>query len=96
MEKKEKLGPQSVTRRTVVKGIAATGVVAGIGPWILPKKALSSSGEVNVLLWSDYCPPGFIKAFKKKTGITMNFTGIGSNEEIINKMKATKGRGFDV
>ena len=27
MEKKEKLGPQSVTRRTVVKGIAATGVV---------------------------------------------------------------------
>ena len=49
-----------------------------------------------MLLWSDYCPPGFIKAFKKKTGITMNFTGIGSNEEIINKMKATKGRGFDV
>ena len=74
MEKKEKLGTQSVTRRTVVKGIAATGAVAGIGPWILPKKALSSSGEVNVLLWSDYCPPGFIKAFKNKTGITMNFT----------------------
>ena len=87
MKKKEKIGSQSVTRRTLVKGIAATGAVASIGPWILPKTALSSSGEVNVLLWSDYCPPGFIKAFKKKTGITMNFTGIGSNEEIINKMK---------
>ena len=52
--------------------------------------------EVNVLLWSDYCPPGFLKSFKEKTGITVNFTGIGSNEEIINKMKATKGKGFDV
>ena len=96
MEKKEKPVSQSITRRKVVKGIVATGAVASVGPWILPKKALSSSGEVNVLLWSDYCPPGFIKAFKEKTGITMNFTGIGSNEEIINKMKATKGRGFDI
>ncbi|MGI9464854.1 MAG: extracellular solute-binding protein, partial [Aestuariivirgaceae bacterium] len=28
--------------------------------------------------------------------IKVNYTGIGSNEEIINKMKATKGQGFDI
>ncbi|NIP89654.1 MAG: extracellular solute-binding protein, partial [Gammaproteobacteria bacterium] len=47
-------------------------------------------------MWSDYLPPGFLKAFEEKTGIKINYTGIGSNEEIINKMKATKGRGVDI
>ncbi|MDP6030821.1 MAG: twin-arginine translocation signal domain-containing protein, partial [Arenicellales bacterium] len=83
-------------RRTFVKRSAAVSATAAVGPWIISPKALASSGEVNVLLWSDYCPPGFLQSFKEKTGITVNFTGIGSNEEIINKMKATKGKGFDV
>ena len=34
--------------------------------------------------------------FAAETGITVNYTGIGSNEEIINKMKATKGKGVDI
>ncbi|MGA1696517.1 MAG: extracellular solute-binding protein, partial [Arenicellales bacterium] len=83
-------------RRSFVKKTAAVSTAAAVGPWIVSPKVLASSGEVNVLLWSDYCPPGFLAAFKEKTGITVNFTGIGSNEEIINKMKATKGKGFDV
>jgi spermidine/putrescine transport system substrate-binding protein len=87
---------QGVSRRGFLKGGAALGAAAAVGPWIISPKALASSGEVNVLMWSDYLPPGFLKAFKEKTGITINYTGIGSNEEIINKMKATKGRGFDI
>ncbi|EBA14469.1 Spermidine/putrescine-binding periplasmic protein [Roseobacter sp. SK209-2-6] len=47
-------------------------------------------------MWSDYLPPEFIAGFEAKTGIKVNYTGIGSNEEIINKMKATKGQGFDI
>ena len=81
------------SRRSFVKKTAAVSTAAAVGPWIVSPKVLASSGEVNVLLWSDYCPPGFLKSFKEKTGITVNFTGIGSNEEIINKMKATKGKG---
>ena len=92
----KKIETSAVSRRKVLKGIAATGIAASVGPWVLPKKALSSSGEVNVLMWSDYLPPGFIKAFKDKTGITINYTGIGSNEEILNKMKTQKGRGIDI
>ena len=86
----------TITRRAVLKGTAAAGAAAAVGPWIISPKALASSGEVNVLMWSDYLPPGFIGAFENKTGVKVNYTGIGSNEEIINKMKATKGRGIDI
>lgn len=84
------------SRRSFLKTTAVAGTAAAVGPWIISPKALASSGEVNILMWSDYLPPGFLKAFEDKTGIKVNYTGIGSNEEIINKMKATKGRGVDI
>ena len=88
---------KGITRRDFVKGtMAATATMATVGPWVISSKALASSGELNVLMWSDYLPPDWIAAFTKKTGIKLNYTGIGSNEEIINKMKATKGEGIDI
>ena len=86
---------RSFTRRTILKG-AAAGVALAAGPFVISRQALSSSGEINILMWSDYLPPDFIAEFEKSSGIKVNYTGIGSNEEIINKMKATKGRGFDI
>ncbi len=86
---------RSLTRRTVLKG-AAAGVALAAGPFVVSRGVLASSGELNILMWSDYLPPDFIAGFEKSSGIKINFTGIGSNEEIINKMKATKGRGFDI
>ena len=83
----------TTSRRTFLRGTAATALAA---PAIVSTRALASSGEVNILMWSDYLPDTFIDAFKAETGITINYTGIGSNEEIINKMKATRGRGFDI
>ena len=47
-------------------------------------------------MWSDYLPPDFIAEFESSSGIKINYTGIGSNEEIISRMKAAKGRGFDI
>jgi len=91
----KKQTPSTIRRRDVLKGAAAFSAVA-VGPWIVSPKVLASSGEINVLMWSDYLPPEWIDSFNKKTGIKVNYTGIGSNEEIINKMKATKGRGFDI
>ncbi len=85
-----------MTRRRFIKSTAAAGTAAAVGPWVVSSRVLAASGEVNVLMWSDYLPPGFLAAFQEKTGIKVNYTGIGSNEEIINKMKATKGRGVDI
>ena len=96
MSKSMKSAQGRVTRRRFLKSTAAAGAAAAVGPWVVSSKVLASSGEVNVLMWSDYLPPGFIKAFEEKTGVKINYTGIGSNEEIINKMKATKGRGVDI
>ena len=87
--------PATIRRRTVLKGAAAFSAVAA-GPWIVSPKALASSGEINVLMWSDHLPPEWLEGFTKKTGIKINYAGIGSNSEIINKMRATRGRGFDI
>ncbi len=85
-----------LSRRKFIKGTTAVGAAAAVGPWIVSPQALSSSGEVNVLMWSDYLPDDWQQSFSDSTGIKLNYTGIGSNEEIINKMKATKGKGIDI
>lgn len=86
---------RNISRRGVVKGSAAAGAVALFAPAYV-RNALSSSGEINVMFWSDELPEDLLKSFTEKTGIKVNFTGFGSNEELLNKMKSTKGEGFDV
>ena len=89
------MAAKEFNRRSVLKAGAAAGAVAVTAPGIV-SNAYAASGEINILMWSDYLPEGFIKGLADKTGIKVNFTGIGSNEEIINKMKANKGQGFDL
>lgn len=83
------------TRRKFLKTGLAGGAAATLGPWYV-RKTLASSGEVNVLMWSDYLPASFIEAFQSSTGIAVNHVGVGSNEEVIAKMTAAEGRGFDI
>lgn len=78
-------------RRTFLKAGAGLALPALINP-----SALASSGELDLMMWSDYLPDSFIDAFTARTGIRINFTGIGSNEEILNWMRASKGAGFDL
>lgn len=89
------MAARNFTRRSVLKAGAAAGSVVLTAPALI-ENALASSGEVDILMWSDYLPKSFTESFKKETGITINFTGISSNEEIINKLKASKGLGFDL
>ncbi|PRN02424.1 copper oxidase [Pseudomonas sp. LLC-1] len=42
------------TRRTFVKGLAATGLLGGLGMWRTPVWALTSPGQPNVLTGSDF------------------------------------------
>ncbi len=93
---KQKPSRTRMKRRAVLKGGAAAATAAAVGPWIVSPQALAASGEITVLMWSDYFSPEMLEVFRKDTGIKVNYTGIGSNEEIINKMKATKGRGIDL
>ena len=83
-----------VSRRSVLKGAAATGAAAAIGPWYIPNAF--AAPVVNVLMWGEYLPDSEVADFKAKTGITVNHTKIGDNGEIISKMKAGGGAGFDL
>jgi len=83
------------SRRGVMKAGAGALGVAATGPWYV-KDALSSSGTCRVFIWTGYFPQAFIDRFQDSTGIKLRITELGSNEQLINKLKATRGRGFDV
>ncbi len=86
---------KAFTRRTVLKSAAATVALAGAAP-LFVKGSLASSGEVNVYAWSDYIWPEMIESFESKTGIKVNLAKYGSNDEVLTKLKASKGKGFDL
>jgi spermidine/putrescine transport system substrate-binding protein len=89
-------GPKTgFNRRSFLK----TGTTLGAATLATPalvNEAFASSGEIDLLDWSDYWPQDMLDNFTKETGIKVNYTGIGSNEEIINKMKASNGSGADL
>lgn len=85
----------AVSRRQILKGAAAAGIVSVVGPFI-SRSALASSGEVNVFAWGDYVKPNIIAAFEKESGVKVNLSTFGSNEEAQNKLRAAGGKGFDV
>ena len=83
------------SRRTMLKTATAAGAALAVGPWLV-KDAFSSSGELNLLNWSDEIPDPVIPDFTAKTGIKVNTTPFSQNEEQINKLQATGGEGFDL
>jgi len=92
---KELLNAAKLSRRTVMKAAAAVGAV-GLSAPLVTRNALSSSGELNLLMWSDEFPGDVIPNFEKATGIKVNQTPFSQNEEQINKLQATGGEGFDL
>jgi spermidine/putrescine transport system substrate-binding protein len=51
--------------------------------------------RLRIISWSDYVPAEVIAAFKKETGIQVEVT-LSNNEEMISKLRATGGAGFDL
>jgi spermidine/putrescine transport system substrate-binding protein len=84
-----------LSRRSLMKSAVAIGAV-GLAAPLVSKSALSSSGELNLLMWSDEFPGDVIPNFEKASGIKVNQTPFSQNEEQINKLQATGGEGFDL
>ena len=91
----ETLNAAMISRRSLLKASAALGAVGFAGP-LYVKNAFSSSGELNLLMWSDEFPEPVISNFEKASGIKVNQTPFSQNEEQINKLQATGGEGFDL
>ncbi|MCI4664618.1 MAG: extracellular solute-binding protein [Neomegalonema sp.] len=82
-----------MNRRTLLKGSAA----ALAAPVVLrAHDALASSGSVKVFAWVDYVQPNIKEKFEKETGIKLELTTYGSNDEAESTVKANGGKGFDV
>ncbi len=52
--------------------------------------------SINIFTWGDLLEPAVIADFEKKTGIKVHLNYYSSNEELMVKMKATEGRGYDL
>ncbi len=82
------------TRRDIMKA----GAFALAAPAVLrAHDALASSGSINVYAWGDYFDKNTLVAdFTNATGVKVNLSTYGSNEECENKLRAAGGKGFDV
>jgi spermidine/putrescine transport system substrate-binding protein len=68
--------------------IVTTMLVFGLGN-------LYAAEELSLLTWKGYAPQSLVEKFEKETGITVKAT-YSNNEEMIAKLRATRGAGFDL
>ena len=81
------------TRRNALRLTAA----AVAAPAVLrAHDALASSGSVKVFAWQDYIQPNISEKFEADTGIKLELTTFGSNDEAESTVRANGGKGFDV
>lgn len=57
--------------------------------------AHAQDNKLRLLTWADYVPADVVAQFKKETGIEVEIT-LSNNEEMISKLRATGGAGFDL
>ncbi len=55
----------------------------------------AAEGTLELLTWKGYAPKNLVDKFESETGITVKVT-YSNNEEMIAKLRATRGAGFDL
>ena len=62
---------------------------------LLAGSAAADDKKLRLITWADYAPADVVASFRKETGIQVEVT-LSNNEEIISKLRATGGAGFDL
>ncbi len=70
-------------------------LAAGLVVFSIAMTASAQDNKLRLLTWADYVPADVIADFKKETGIDVEVT-LSNNEEMISKLRATGGAGFDL
>jgi spermidine/putrescine transport system substrate-binding protein len=77
--------------------LAATGAVMAFGLVALEASvATAQRPTLNLFNWSEYMDPAILKDFEKRFSATVVVSLFESNEDLIAKLKATGGGGYDV
>lgn len=84
-----------MNRRSFLKNGLGLGGAVALAPAMV-SNIMAASKELNLYSWSDYISKDMISAFTKETGIKVNLTTYGSNDEVLNKLRASNGKGFDI
>src|SRR5450755_3262457 len=75
--------------RTLITAMLVSTLI-GIAP-----SARADNQKLRIISWADYIPAEVIAAFRKETGIEVEVT-LSNNEEMISKLRATGGAGYDL
>src|SRR6185437_8623366 len=76
--------------KSLFKLVAAGLLAAGVAT-----PGLAQDNKLRLITWADYVPADVVAQFKKETGIDVEIT-LSNNEEMISKLRATGGAGFDL
>jgi spermidine/putrescine transport system substrate-binding protein len=68
-------------------------ILLALGLWV--GEAHADAQKLRIISWADYVPADLIAAFKQETGIDVEVT-LSNNEEMISKLRATGGAGYDL
>lgn len=82
------------TRSAVV--LFWTALIFGILYWPEEASLLPSNRSINIFVWGDILDPTIVAEFERETGIKVNMNFYASNEELLVKLKATGGQGYDM
>lgn len=77
-----------MVRKTISLTAAILALSLGIG-------GADAAEKLRLITWGGYAPDEVIAQFEKETGIDVEVT-LSNNEEMISKLRATRGAGFDL
>ncbi|MFL4997260.1 MAG: extracellular solute-binding protein [Microvirga sp.] len=77
-----------LTKRAGLKLATALAALMVVG-------SAQAAEKLRLLTWADYVPKDVMEQFTKETGIEVEVT-LSNNEEMISKLRATQGAGFDL
>jgi spermidine/putrescine transport system substrate-binding protein len=72
----------------------AAGAIAS-SPFYI-NRALAENKELRIYAWAGYITDEMLTDFREKTGINATFTPYGTNDELMNSLRASDGSGFDI
>jgi len=76
--------------------IGWTGVLLALVMVTSGYRIFAPAKEITVFAWGDMFDEDIIAAFEQETGITVNLSFYGTNEELLAKLRAMNGHGYDL